>query len=82
MTTKLRARFDGRVLVPLGPVDLPINHDLDLDVEVHGSRSASKGTPQELRRLMREPPHVPSADVEELERLIEQSRRPVQYVAG
>jgi hypothetical protein len=77
MTTKLRARFDGKVLVPLDPVDLPIDQELDL--EVHERTSGAKGSPHLLRQLMREPPHIPSEEVDELERMIEQGKRPVNY---
>jgi hypothetical protein len=32
MTTSLRVRFDGKVLVPQEPVDLPTGQDLDIQV--------------------------------------------------
>jgi hypothetical protein len=32
MTTTIQARFDGRVLVPEEPIDLPVNQILTLDV--------------------------------------------------
>jgi hypothetical protein len=32
MTQRLRAHFDGRVLVPDEPVDLPVNQPLEVEV--------------------------------------------------
>ncbi len=32
MTTTIQAKFDGRVLVPEEPIDLPVNEILTLDV--------------------------------------------------
>jgi len=32
--TKLRAHFDGKVLVPDEPVDLPLNRELEIHVDV------------------------------------------------
>jgi hypothetical protein len=32
MTTTIQARFDGRVLIPEGPIDLPLNQVLTLDI--------------------------------------------------
>lgn len=33
MTTTVRARFDGRVLIPEEPVDLPVGDDLVLQLQ-------------------------------------------------
>jgi hypothetical protein len=49
MTTKLRVRFDGTTLVPLGPVDLPT--DSELDVTVNDSTPPSAASPSVQRIL-------------------------------
>jgi hypothetical protein len=46
--TTLKARFDGKVLIPEGPVDLPT--DCVLEVEVRTSSSATDEKPP-LQRL-------------------------------
>jgi hypothetical protein len=33
MTTSLRVRFDGKVLVPQEPVDLPVDKDLEITID-------------------------------------------------
>jgi hypothetical protein len=32
MTNSLRVQFDGKVLIPQGPVDLPVNQILEIEV--------------------------------------------------
>jgi hypothetical protein len=32
MITKFKARFDGKVLVPQEPIDLPVDQDLELRI--------------------------------------------------
>jgi hypothetical protein len=32
MTTSLRVQFDGKVLIPQGPVDLPVDEILEIEV--------------------------------------------------
>ena len=41
MTTTLRARFDGKVLIPEGPVDLPVNQVLELRIDATPSDGPS-----------------------------------------
>jgi hypothetical protein len=74
MTTVMRATFDGKVLVPEGPVDLPVGKVLEVDV-----REASElrpGSPELIRRLMREGPRLSGADAEALELAIEEGQLP------
>jgi hypothetical protein len=47
MTLRIRAHFDGRVLVPDEPVDLPVNQPLD--VEVTPSTNGAGGTAEPRR---------------------------------
>jgi hypothetical protein len=75
MTTTLRARFDGKVLIPVGEVDLPIGQEVEL--QVAPSSSHPPGSPAAVLEALRSLPPVPREDVEELERLIEESKLPV-----
>lgn len=45
MSHRFRARYDGRVLVPEGPVELPINHPLELAV-VNEDEPAAEAPPR------------------------------------
>ena len=80
MTTKLRAQFDGKTLVPLDPVDLPIGQVFDL--ELHETRSSEddtrRGSPQAILRAIAQPPHLTKEDVDDLERVIRENELPAQ----
>ena len=43
MIFHLRARFDGRVLIPEQPVDLPLNQTLEVEVSSSGPNGAING---------------------------------------
>ena len=77
MTTKLRVHFDGRVLVPEEPVDLPIGESVEIRVgdATHESVGAP-GTPSAVLAAALSEPHVSSEDVAELERTIADSKLP------
>jgi hypothetical protein len=75
MTTKFKARFDENALVPLGPVILPQDEILDIEV----LPTTASGSAARILRAMHEEPHVSSEDVKELERLIDQGKLPVRY---
>jgi hypothetical protein len=57
MTTTIRAHFDGKVIVPDEPVDLPINQPLE--ISLRPSTEAPEKTPdrptveERLKRLQR-----------------------------
>ncbi len=72
--TTFRARFDGKVLVPEGPVDLPVGRVLE--VEVREPSELRPGSPELVLRLMREGPPIPCEDVDALERAIEEGKQP------
>ena len=74
MTTAMRAKFDGKVLVPEGPVDLPVGRILEVDVRE--ATELRPGSPELIRRLMREGPRLSRADAEALERAIEEGQLP------
>jgi hypothetical protein len=77
---RLRAQFDGKVLVPLGPVDLP--RDRVLDVEIHDAPENPAPSAALLLKLMHEPPHLTRDDVQALEQAIEQGKIPPQQMGA
>ena len=80
MTTTLRARFDGKVLVPLDPVDLPQGRVLEVQVrEEAGADGPPPGSRAALLQLMEEPRIATPEDIDELERLIENGKLPVRH---
>jgi predicted DNA-binding antitoxin AbrB/MazE fold protein len=77
MTTKLRAQFDGKTLVPLEPVDLPVGQILDIEVSEAGG--LPPGSPELVLRIMDSLPKLAPEDIAELERAIEDGQRPATY---
>ena len=76
MTTTLRARFDGNVLVPIGPVDLPT--DRELEIEVSDPAKPIPGTAAAILEALRTLPKLSAEDVDALERSIEEGKLPVR----
>jgi hypothetical protein len=77
MTTKLRVHFDGRVLVPEEPVDLPIGESVEIRVGIATRESiGAPGTPSSVLAAALSEPHISSEDVAELERTIVDSKLP------
>jgi hypothetical protein len=81
MTTKLRAQFDGKTLIPLDPVDLPTGQVLELEVreDIDAATGLRKGSPELLLKVMGQLPKLTKADTDELERMIEEGKMPVRY---
>jgi hypothetical protein len=75
MTTTLRARYDGKVLVPQGPVDLPPGQEVEL--RVTPITDPPLGSAAAILKVMDELPPIPQEDVDELMRLIDEDKRPV-----
>jgi len=73
----LRARFDGKVLVPEGPVDLPTGKLLELSVTETGF--GTSGSPAAIAEVLRSLEPIRQEDKEEFERLIEEGKLPVNY---
>ena len=48
MTTTLRVRFDGKVIVPIGPADLPTDREFEMQVS---DASLAEGSDRPLLRL-------------------------------
>lgn len=77
MTTKLRVHFDGRVLVPEEPVDLPIGQSVEIRVGSTAPASGgASGAPSVVLAAALSEPHVSDQDVAELERTIADSKLP------
>ena len=72
----IRAHFDGKVFVPVDRVDLP--KDQLVDIEVLRKVEPNRGSPQAVLEAMRGEPHVPSEDVDELLRGINEARLPLK----
>lgn len=76
--TTLRARYDGRVLIPEGSVDLPAGSVLELQVlnssiaPISGPHSVAR-----LREAMRSAPRLNANDVDAFEDATEQGTLPV-----
>jgi hypothetical protein len=68
MTTTLRAKFDGKVLVPIGKVDLPIDQEVEL--QVSALVQPPRGSPAAVLEAMKRLPHLAAEDIDELERSI------------
>ena len=60
MTTRLRARFDGRVLVPEGPVDLPQGPLLEVQLQPVEQPTATTGELTGLAKLARDLQELPT----------------------
>lgn len=79
MTTKLRAQFDGKTLVPLDPVDLPIGQVLDIEVnDISSPQHMRPGSAQAILQAIAQPPHLSKEDVDELERAIRENELPAR----
>jgi hypothetical protein len=79
MTTTLRVHFDGRVLVPEEPVDLPIGESVEIRVgRAISERVGQPGTPSAVLAAALSEPHLSNDDVDELERAIADSKLPAR----
>lgn len=76
--TRLRAKFDGKVLVPLEAVDLPQDRVLDVQVS-EISTGTGIGSVEALLRAVQQPPHVERETVDEMERAIATAKRQPTY---
>ena len=68
MTTTLRARFDGKVLIPVGKVDLPAGQEVELRVTSVGE--FQPGSAHAILQAVSQQPHLANEDVDELEKHI------------
>ncbi|HWE94530.1 MAG TPA: hypothetical protein VG269_11255 [Tepidisphaeraceae bacterium] len=80
--TTLRAHFDGRVLIPDAPVDLPTDRPLEVHViplgEYPSESPEMPGSPAGILAAHRNSLRLTAADVDELERSINDAKLPVK----
>ena len=72
--TTLRAHFDGKVLVPEEPVDLPQGRSFRIQVLEEASNSTAA-----LLEVLRRPSRVTKDDVDALDQSIDAGKLPVRY---
>jgi hypothetical protein len=70
--TTLRARFNGQVLVPEGPVDLPTNRILEIDVR---DEDVARGSPELLKRFLKAGDSTPAEDLQIMLDAIEEANQ-------
>ena len=63
MTRTLRVHFDGVVLVPEQPVDLPIGKSVEVHITEPSSSSIELGTPAAVLAALHGPPYLSSETV-------------------
>jgi hypothetical protein len=63
MTRKIKVRYDGKFLIPLEPIDLPVNSEWEVDVREYGSPASPSA-----RRLLEAIYSMPKIDDQTMER--------------
>jgi hypothetical protein len=53
MTKTIRAHFDGKVIVPDEPVDLPVDQPLDVELRLSETSAHSPATPEVIEERLR-----------------------------
>ena len=79
MTTTFKVHFDGTVLVPEQPIDLPIGQSVNVRVEDVPLPPTGNATVAALLAAIRSTPPVSAEDIAELERLIAEGRQPIRF---
>jgi hypothetical protein len=78
----LRAHFDGKVLVPEEPVDLPLGRSLKfglLDEEPELTEpELTRGSPAAIRAAMKDSPHFTETEIAAFNEAIESEKRPAR----
>jgi hypothetical protein len=74
--TTLRAHFDGKVLIPIGPVDLPTDRELEIHVEELPVDPS--GSPEAIAQVLERLPILSDEDVDAFERAVEEAKLPVR----
>ena len=75
----IRARYDGRVLIPVEPVQLAKDQLVDLEVIQHSGDDPPHGSIEAIMRVLSTLPPLDEDAAQELERAIEQGKMPVRY---
>jgi hypothetical protein len=73
---RLRAHFDGKVLIPVEPVDLPT--DRELEIEVTDPGDPPRGSAAAVLKVVRSLPHLSKEDLDEWEKGIEAGKQPAK----
>lgn len=60
MTTRLRVHFDGQVLIPEGPVDLPVGSSLEVVVRAPEEPAGSSAAAADLASWIEALPPLPA----------------------
>jgi len=76
---RVRAQFDGRVFIPVEPVNLSAGDLVELEISIGQPAQLRKGSPELIRKLMHAPPRLSAEDVAELDRALEEGKLPVRY---
>lgn len=69
---RIRAHFDGKVIVPDEPVNLPPG--VTVEITILSGIEPRRGSPAAVLRAPRKPPHLSKEDTAELERAIGKER--------
>lgn len=72
----VRARYDGKVFIPMEPVDVPADQIVEL--EVRQASPPAKGSPAAILQALRSMPRLEPGDADALERSIEEGKLPVR----
>jgi hypothetical protein len=78
MTTTFKVHYDGSVLVPEQPVDLPIGRSVEVRVQEIPASPGGIGTAAALLAAVRATPPVTAEDAAALEHAIAAGRLPVR----
>jgi hypothetical protein len=73
--TRLRAQFDGKVLIPTEPVDLPRDRIFEIEVR---DEEPPIGSAAAILQIMRSPPYLSREDAEALEHAMEEGKVPAR----
>ena len=73
----VRARFDGKVFVPIDPVQMAKDQIVELDVRAEAV--PRKGSGALLREVMRHMPKLKPGDAAALEASMEAGKRPMRF---
>ena len=74
----LQVRFDGKVLIPVGPVDLPTDRVLEMELR-EPTPSPAPGSRDALLEMLKSMPKLETGDVEALRHEIRAGRQLTKY---
>jgi hypothetical protein len=75
----IRARYDGRVLIPVEPVQLAKDQLVELEVIQRLDSDPPHGSPEAILKVLSTLPPLDEDAAQELERAIERGKIPVRY---